>query len=83
MHLQFRCNISHRQRLTVKSGYQVLKWPPTRTGLGMHDGLLMVSRLWAVEPRLRLIIVQMGLIIRNDCAESLESEVNCQAVCSR
>ena len=53
------------------------------TELRMDDGRLITSRLWAVEPRPRLIIVQMGLTIRNDCAESLESEVNCQAVCSR
>ena len=40
MYPQSRCNISHRQRLIVKSGYRVLKWPPTCTNLWMDDGRL-------------------------------------------
>ena len=37
MHLQLRCNFPRDQRLIVKSGYRVLKWPPTCTELAMHN----------------------------------------------
>ena len=37
MHLRFRCNFLHHQRLIVKSGYRVLKWPPTCNELWKDD----------------------------------------------
>ena len=83
MHLQFRCNFPRDQRLIVKSGYRVLKWPPTCNELWRRmivggESCSMVSRLWppAVN-RLMLMgsrvdiqtIVQIGLTISNDYAE--------------
>jgi hypothetical protein len=38
MHLQLRCNFPRDQRLIVKSGYRVLKWPPTCNELWKDDG---------------------------------------------
>eukprot|EP01043_Picozoa_sp_COSAG02_P000697 COSAG02_NODE_13_length_57813_cov_14.298276_31_plen_52_part_00 len=51
MHPQLRCNFPRDQRLIVKSGYRLLKWPPIWTELWLDDSrwkvqsYSMVSRL--------------------------------------
>ena len=64
MHLQLRCNFPRDQRLIVKSGYRVLKWPPTNE-LCKDDGRWRVM-LWPPAVT-RLMLMGIRVDIHPEC----------------